>query len=341
MKRFRRECSLCGGRLENDICVECGLDNSKSDDKYVSLGHVHGDKDPMTHEHKSYDPLAGKTVTKEWAKRHRPQKAGKSKIILIIILCVIFGNLIMTVVGVIQNLVYQSIGEQEVWQENAWQEDMPIDPYAYVVEELSEEGLNYEVELGAGTYKGGVHIPEGSYEVSFIPEEDAENSYAELRMNDAYNGIYQSFYFGEGEAVSSISDFRVYTGGIVEIEGRGKLYFYSTNAQPQNIRYESNPNTQVYYLSDDVKVGEDILPGVYDVYWESGEGIFDYEVEHEEGYRMYCGKLLGDQDTGFAEVVRNVVLPDGVMVYLDGLEVKLVPSEKIESEDYQLFYNNY
>lgn len=341
MGKFRKECSLCGGRLEHDICQECGLDNSKNDDRYVSLGHTHEEKDPMTHVHTKYDPLAGKTVTKEWVKAHKTKSKRKPKILSIIIICVIFGELISAAVGVIRNFTSQTIENFNRREEIAWSEEILSDPYAYVVEELQEEGMHYEIDLGAGMYKGGIHIPEGSYEVSFLPEEGMDNSYAELSMNDAYNGIYQSFYFGDAEQLYDISDFRVYTGGCLEIEGRGTLRFSSTNAQPQAIHYQSNPNTQIYYLSDDVEVGKDILSGVYDVYCESGVGVFDYEVEHVDGYMIYCGKLMGDQNSGFAGVIRNVVLPDGTTVYLDGLEVKLVPSEKIESEDYLSFYDNY
>ena len=28
---MRRRCSLCGGKLNGNICTECGLDNSKND----------------------------------------------------------------------------------------------------------------------------------------------------------------------------------------------------------------------------------------------------------------------------------------------------------------------
>ena len=34
---MRRRCSLCGGKLNGNICTECGLDNSKNDDQYVTL----------------------------------------------------------------------------------------------------------------------------------------------------------------------------------------------------------------------------------------------------------------------------------------------------------------
>ena len=69
----RKTCSLCGGRLENNICTECGLDNSKSDDNYVytpdsrhggELTHSHGDE---------RDPLAGKTLTREERRRAEAQ----------------------------------------------------------------------------------------------------------------------------------------------------------------------------------------------------------------------------------------------------------------------------
>lgn len=28
-----KKCSLCGGRLQEGVCVECGLDNTKNDSK--------------------------------------------------------------------------------------------------------------------------------------------------------------------------------------------------------------------------------------------------------------------------------------------------------------------
>ncbi len=338
MGRMRRECSLCGGRLEKNICVECGLDNSKNDERYVSLGKTHKESDSMTHVHTKYEPFAGKTVTKEWVKTHKPGKKekSKSKIVPIIVVIVLFGNMIPAFFAVLSNLFYKGVATPEVWQE-----EVVDDPYMFVVAEIPEAGVDYAIELGAGTYKGGVHIPSGVYEVSFLPEEGVEDCYAELTMNDAYNGIYQSFYFSDAEQLYDISDFRIYHGGIMELAGRGTLYFHSENAQTQDVYYQENPNTQVYNLSEQAEVGYDIPEGVYDVYCEEGAGFFAYEVQHAEGYMIYCEKLLGDQESGFASVVRNVVLPRGTMIYMDGLDVKLVPSETIESEDYQSFYENY
>ena len=52
---FGKRCSLCGGKLNSSgICIECGLDNSKSDKNYrinqsdcdgMPLTHVHDEKE--------------------------------------------------------------------------------------------------------------------------------------------------------------------------------------------------------------------------------------------------------------------------------------------------------
>ena len=362
MRLFEKRCSLCGGKIDsNKICVECGLDNSKSDASYISTGKVHQDSDKLTHVHKEYDPMAGKTITKDSLKKNSTKKKKaaqsntyqttsshttgrnqkkKSKAGLIIAVIVV----LMNVIPLLMNLV-EDISERTPEYESGYEEtetiEIETDPYAFVTRELDSEGLNYEAELTAGTYKGGVHLPEGTYMVVFIPEEGVESCYMDLSMNDMENGIYQTIYFGDSEQLYAIDDFRVYTGGIVNIEGRGTLLFESTNARSQDMRSEPNPNTQNYYLADTVEVGTDIAPGVYDVICESGSGIFDYEVETSDGYSVYCGKLIGDEESGFAGSLKNIVLPEGTMVYIDGLTVTLIPSDRVESEEYETFYDNY
>lgn len=46
----RRRCSLCGGKLVNNKCVECGLDNSKSDTSY-RVNESKCTHEPLTHVH--------------------------------------------------------------------------------------------------------------------------------------------------------------------------------------------------------------------------------------------------------------------------------------------------
>lgn len=62
---MRRRCSLCGGKLNGNICTECGLDNSKNDDQYVTLGNS-GHEESLTHVHTEEEkPYEGKTMTRE------------------------------------------------------------------------------------------------------------------------------------------------------------------------------------------------------------------------------------------------------------------------------------
>ena len=37
MGNRKNECSLCGGKLRNGICMECGMDNRKCDDMYTGV----------------------------------------------------------------------------------------------------------------------------------------------------------------------------------------------------------------------------------------------------------------------------------------------------------------
>ena len=62
---MRRRCSLCGGKLNGNICTECGLDNSKNDDQYVTLENS-GHEESLTHVHTEEEkPYEGKTMTRE------------------------------------------------------------------------------------------------------------------------------------------------------------------------------------------------------------------------------------------------------------------------------------
>lgn len=359
MEIFGKRCSLCGGKLNGSICKECGLDNSKNDEKYVLTGSSHERNTKLTHTHtETEDPFAGKMVTKDWVKKaketkkkkensyqsnsfHKEKPEKKKRILLwtMVILGLIW--LLPILFGLVQVFFDAAIGGgshslESEWTEEEWEK---VDPYAYVQYELSEMGESYEEVLVTGIYKGGVHIPEGIYQIQYFPDEEAEWSSIDLLQDDYANGIYQNITFEDTGDRSDYEDFRVYTGSILTIEGRGTLRFISENAQP--LSYEQNPNTESYVVEDAFVSGVDIVPGVYDVYCIDGSGIFDFTVKKKDGYEAYQGKLMGDAGSGFSGIMKNVVLPEGTEVFLEGMEVRLVPSEYIESQDYLGFYDEY
>lgn len=66
-------CILCGGKLRDGICTECGMDNRKSDDRYKEvLNQSSCDKVPMTHVHTREEGTKnkGKTAVKQKSYSH-------------------------------------------------------------------------------------------------------------------------------------------------------------------------------------------------------------------------------------------------------------------------------
>ena len=112
------------------------------------------------------------------------------------------------------------------------------------------------------------------------------------------------------------------------------------NAQ-MNLTAIANPLTESKTVSDKFTVGKDAPAGVYDVKCVEGFGIFDYDVTVSAGYENYMGMLIGNEESGFPQELKNIVLIDGTEVDLEGLTVELTPSEWIESEEYESFYDNY
>lgn len=356
-----KRCQLCGGKLKDNICVECGLDNSKNDDMYT-FGQSECEHETLTHTHSEYEnPLAGKTMTKDAQKQAKEvirqrmkeqkkaakqsgvgygktsqRKSKKGRVGVIIIILVVLFNVIVPIYAGIEEYFNSKTYS---WDEEDYYDgyDEPSDPYEYVTRELSETGELYEVSLAAGLYKGGVHIPEGNYYVTM------ESGKGSVELNDEENNIYQNYYFGDTEEdednVTEVEDFRIYNGAIIEIEDQVVLHFKSENAQ--SVTAMPNPMTDSATLSDSFIVGEDIPAGVYDVKCLKGSGIFDYEIDHGDGYSSYEGKLIGFENDSFAGELKNIVLPEGTKVEIADMTVMLTPSAVIESEDYSSFYPAY
>lgn len=72
---MKRECSLCGGKLLNGVCMECGMDNRKSDDMYKDrLNKADCDQKGMSHIHE-----AGKTVQYQIPALNRNKESAATK----------------------------------------------------------------------------------------------------------------------------------------------------------------------------------------------------------------------------------------------------------------------
>lgn len=393
---MRRRCSLCGGKLNGNICTECGLDNSKNDDQYVTLGNP-GHEESLTHIHTEAEkPYEGKTMTRENvrkaknadknAKKAAAKRASKNAaagkvnpagngysaanasyntagtsysqtenqsysytsssmqqssravkkkkkfgkfLTGFVIIATLAGELGGTIIHEVQNYFEDYTYDDS----DSYTED---DPYSDVQEVMPDDGEVYETDLTAGIYKGGVHIPQGTYILT------CNGGSGRVELIDSKNNIWTQYYFGDDyeDSQEEVSGFEVFPGCYVVVEDTMELHMMAENAQ-MDLTGIPNPLTESKVVSDKFTVGKDVPAGVYDVWCVEGLGIFDYVVTVRAGYESYMGMLIGNEESGFPQELKNIVLTDGTEVDLEGLKVELTPSERIESEDYGSFYNNY
>ena len=210
------------------------------------------------------------------------------------------------------------------------------DPYSDVQEVMPDDGEVYEADLTTGIYKGGVHIPQGTYTLT------CNGGSGRVELIDSKNNIWTQYDFGDDyeDSQEEVSGFEVFPGCYVVVEDTLELHMMAENAQ-MDLTGISNPLTESKVVSDKFTVGKDVPAGVYDVKCVEGLGIFDYDVTVSAGYESYMGMLIGNEESGFPQELKNIVLIDGTEVDLEGLTVELTPSEWIESEEYESFYDNY
>lgn len=336
---FGKRCQLCGGKLENNICTECGLDNSKSDKNY-KLNESSCDYEPLTHVHTENEPKQSKMQRSELHQNKvqhvkKSQKAGEkqkgiSKVFIVIIIIVfLMGNM-----DFLLSDFDEMFGIHEVWpgSETSWEEDN----YEYVTRPLSDEGEEYKIDLEQGTYIVGVHIPEGKYDAIERREETFDGFYLE----DEENNIYFGESFQDDESVEIIEDIRCYAGAKLSI--RGKVTFVTPHAQKEKMIALDNPLTEPVSVRDGAVAGVEFPAGTYDVVMQEGDTSFAYVVpgtvwtDSDLGEEQVTERLWIDTADGeFVE--RNLYLPEGTKILIDTGEVNLVPSLKIP-ESYEGYY---
>lgn len=351
----KRRCSLCGGKLVNNKCVECGLDNSKSDVcyqknesrcNYEPLTHVHEKREEKKelYSFKERKQSVQKQIQKQAAKNY--QKAYNKK-----------GKRVGTIVAVLGILIILVNGVSEIRNDHGvdkWingstsdYSDYEYNPYALVENSFPENGEMFDEIYTGGEYIVGLHIPEGQYQVETLSGDGV------ILLDDDENHIYYSEFLSEVEeeqSVKKIEDFRLFTGAKISVSPQLKVRFVSENAQILNMTAGiANPLTErvELQLEEPAIAGTDFPAGVYDVTFrkpngeEYGIGYMEYIVpgtmtkEEIEEYGGSTGSvMLTEQEQSY----KNLVLPEGTEIGVNDGIIILTPSEVIESEDYASYY---
>lgn len=184
-------------------------------------------------------------------------------------------------------------------------------------------GADWDGDLTAGLYTVGQDLPEGTYTIQCAES----NTSIDLHIvSDAYGvEIYEDLSTNGYDAIDSErDDVPLPAGTVLFLTGNGTLYFHSSNAQVDALPTETAPNPLVgdaaYTLSNSdeslyLLVGEDIEPGVYDVTCTAGTGYFSFVLPMENTRTMYCSAwLYGDPD--YVDTLRHITLTEDTEVTL-------------------------
>ncbi len=324
-----KSCTLCGGRLNsNGVCVECGLDNKKTDAIYV-INKSDCDKKPLTHIHEEKQPDWKKPSPAKSKKVKGNDSYYKKRIILIVSIVVGF----YLVIGIVAGIIYKISDSNENWIEEEVVMDLPDDPYAYVTREIPSEGEVYSIELRQGEYVVGAHIPEGIYTCH------SAGAYAEIDVEDDENCIWLYEWVEDGNEI--LEDIRLYEGAKVIVRGISIMTFETENAQMDGLELPENglPEGTVYVSDGDV-AGIHFLPGVYDIAAKKGEGQIVINIYDEDESELQWIYLWLSANHPVESEYCNLVLPPNAEIVFEDFEgtLALTPSEGEATTDYIGYY---
>ena len=364
---FKKKCSLCGGRLENNRCTLCGLDNSIYEQRrpvrQSTMEPAHRVQTPKP------NPSSGtKSASQKKQAQHMPRQPGsiqpprriqvqnmqpqdkKSKYSSRIVLLTIVITVSLIVLSFILSL--QNGDDDHIWSDEGyvWSDEYDTydysdyAPYEYVTREIPETGETYETVLGNGIYRIGVHVPEGIYRA------ELSEGTGSIQIKDEENGIYHYVTFGtdtEYDQVTEEEDIRLYNGADLLVDSGVILRFVTENAQPPVQEIQENPLKEPVSLeAGNYTAGSDMTPQI-------PQGIYDITaldtLTDEYGYSSVTltypngsSEYLWIDSSDYAPVTdeytdisaKNIVITDGTEITVEYGSVTLMPGKGYYDVDY-------
>ena len=368
---FKKKCSLCGGRLENNRCTLCGLDNSIYEQRrpvrQSTMEPAHRVQTPRPNP-SSASSSGTKSASQKKQAQHMPRQPGsiqpprriqvqnmqpqdkKSKYSSRIVLLTIVITVSLIVLSFILSL--QNGEDDHIWSDEGyvWSDEYDTydysdyDPYEYVTREIPETGETYETVLGNGIYRIGVHVPEGIYRA------ELSEGTGSIQIKDEENGIYHYVTFGtdtEYDQVTEEEDIRLYNGADLLVDSGVILRVVTENAQPPVQEIQENPLKEPVSLeAGNYTAGSDMTPQI-------PQGIYDITaldtLTDEYGYSSVTltypngsSEYLWIDSSDYAPVTdeytdisaKNIVITDGTEITVEYGSVTLMPGKGYYDVDY-------
>lgn len=348
-----QKCSLCGGRVVNGRCEECGMP-IPPEHTYTLRGesaHYHrvngedvlhrvrprgsrpkvdgyDEEERTAHVHESGSDrheAPRPTVRTARVEHHieAPSRRSRSANVAWLIIVVA----LFLILPMLQVLLQREIGSSVSEPVPEFSEEQAIEADSNAYDDLRgtvpAAGADWDGSLTAGLYTVGQDLPEGTYTIQCAES----NTSIDLHIvSDEYGvEIYEDLSSNGYDAIDSErDDVSLPAGTVLFLTGNGTLYFHSSNAQVDALPTETAPNPLVgdaaYTLSDSdeslyLLVGEDIEPGVYDATCTAGTGYFSFVLPMENTRTMYCSAwLYGDPD--YVDTLRHITLTEDTEVTL-------------------------
>ena len=348
-----QKCSLCGGKVVNGRCQDCGLPippehkytlrgetahyhrvngedvlhrirpsgnrpSVEGYDEEESTAHIH---DSGTDRHASSRPFV-RTVSHVEVSARR--KRGGAQAAAWIIIAAALMILLPIAHVFLQRQIFSdpytpTFAESAEEQSTEILPDDSSDSYEPLRALVPAEGTDWDGDLAAGMYVVGQDLPEGTYTIRCAED----NTSLEMQLvNDAQRvETYEDLATYDADSASR-DDIPLPAGTVLFLTGNGSLYFHSSNAQVDALPTDTALNPVVgnmdYTLYPDAEplyltVGEDIEPGVYDVNCTNGSGYFAFELPMENTRTMYCSAWLYG-DSDYIDTLHHIVLTEGTEV---------------------------
>ena len=314
-------CFLCGGRVSNGVCTECGMPQRKRSEEY-NLNNSPCDAGPMTHVHDH----GTEDRRRESASEQRIRRNRAARGIAVIVVCVI---IIVSIVGLVKNNHIDFSGNDMNWENHESSKTYSDDYYDFVTYEISDSGESYTDTLYAGYYTVGYDLPEGVYTMNL------ESGSGSVEINNDGQKIYMYESLGTDYGYETLENVRLYQGTQIIVSGGTELEVSTENAQMnQAVSKTENPldpvNGTVEVTDRALVAGIDFPEGSYDIwctdsFGQSGtddsETYGSFLIQSEKDAQEYS-----DMDD-YAVCIYNVNMKSGMSVYAGGTPLKLVPSQ--------------
>lgn len=334
---MRNRCNLCGGKLRNGICTECGMDNRKTDEKYK----YHTSKSVSSENAHSSENITVEKKTKRNFDRKQPVfKKQTQNFEIKNIKAIFYGAAALVIFVAFIAPEFNSEADLEPYPEIQEEISNTEDILDVTVEEIEKDEMFPAVEqwedcMESGLYVVGVDIPAGEYTITAPP-----GSVFQTYYSPQYEDEYVSF----GRAPSGIEemqDVSLCEGMLVRING-SNIRFASWNAQVENLTERmENPLTNSVQITGEAVAGEDFPEGTYDIeVVGKKEGTFTYSYENEFYFSAWLKPVYAEGNTYASTYYHNVVLPQGAQIDTGEMTVMLIPSKGVVNEDYTSFYGN-